>query len=134
MPEIGAQVPQEGGNKGIYRFRYFLRSDFSYRIWKFAPRLGMTLMNERISGPGGTTMLQNGGSNTYQEFTLPAGARTARSLTFDLGLEYFFARYHQRPISFRAQTLVFAPFNSMRRNVSYALMFTFYLGKQETNP
>lgn len=117
-PELLWVLPQ--GSNGVSKNLFMVRLDGVWMgsdLWRL--RVGTSLMVNNIRGNGGTVTLNNGGSTS--EFYLPSESRTSVNNTIDLGGEVT-----MRDFAFRMQTYWYAPFKSERRQVSYALILSYY--------
>jgi hypothetical protein len=117
-PELLWVLPQ--GSDGVSKNLFMIRLD---AIWMggdwWRLRGGTSLMVNNIRGTGGSVTLENGGSTS--EFYLPAESRTAINNTIDFGGELTL-----RDFAFRFQTYWYAPLKSDRRQMSYALVLSYY--------
>ena len=119
VPEIDWVLPQNMGD-GVMKNLFMVRLDGAWQGgegWRL--RIGTSLMVNNIKGSGGTRSVRNGGSTS--NFYLPPESRTAVNNTLDFAAE---AMYEQ--FAFRFQTYTYALFRNDRRQLSYALILTYY--------
>lgn len=119
-PEFGVLIPDSTRDPLISKMSYFFLGSLGFEIQDWVLRAGLGLSMTRISGKGGTQVLDNGNGQT--SFPMPEGSATSRNVTLNLGTEYFL---HQN-ISARLETSVYNLINSRNRAFTYQLAFYYH--------
>lgn len=131
-PEFGFLIPDSTRDPLISKMTYFFLGSLGFEIRDWVLRSGLGLSMTRISGDGGTQVLDNGAGQT--SFPMPEGSATSRNVILNLGAEYF---VHQ-DWSARLETSVFNPINSRNRSFTYQLAIYYHfhdlLGLKKSKP
>jgi hypothetical protein len=131
-PEFGVLIPDSTRDPLVSKMTYFFLGSFGYELRDWVVRAGLGLSMTRISGDGGTQVLDNGNGQT--SFPMPEGSATSRNVILNLGTEYFI---HQ-DWSARVESSVYNPINSRNRAFTYQLAFYYHfhdlLGLKKSKP
>lgn len=119
-PEFGILIPDSTRDPLISKMTYFFLGSLGFEIRDWVIRAGLGLSMTRISGDGGTQVLDNGNGQT--SFPMPEGSATSRNVILNLGTEYFI---HQ-DWSSRLETSVYNPANSRNRSFTYQIAFYYH--------
>jgi hypothetical protein len=114
-PEFGLLIPDSTRDPLISKMTYFFLGSLGYEIRDWVLRAGLGLSMTRISGKGGTQVLDNGSGQT--SFPMPEGSATSRNVILNLGTDYFL----HPDWSARIETSVYNPINSRNRSFTYQL-------------
>jgi len=86
-------------------------------------QLGSSLYFTRFSAEGGTSELPNGGGTT--NFPLPEEPKTVTNITADIAVEFKLTSH----FAIKTQAMIFNPFNSRNKSLTYSIMFNYYFGR-----
>lgn len=114
-PEFSILWPDSTRDSQISKMTFFVLGAIGYEIRDWVVRAGLGLQMTRISGDGGTQLLDNGTGQT--SFPMPEGSATSRNLITNIGADYFF----HADWSARAETTIYNPTNSRNRAFGYQL-------------
>ncbi len=114
-PEFGFLYPDSTKDPLISKMTYFFLGSLGYEVRDWVLRAGLGLSMTKISGKGGTQVLNNG--NQPESFPMPEGSATSRNVILNLGTDYFV----HSDWSARAETSIYNPVNSRNRSFTYQL-------------
>lgn len=132
FPEVGLLIPDSTRDSGISKMTFFVLGGVGYEINDWVLRFGLGLQMTRISGDGGTQLLDNGNGQT--SFPMPEGSANSRNLITNLGVDYFF----HSDWSARLESTIYNPINSRNRAFGYQLAVHYHFhdifssGKKKT--
>lgn len=121
-PEFNWVLPQSAEDTHIITNTLMYRLDLGYSFSEnFNLRFGTSIMQLNQHGRGGESTQRNGTSTST--FYYPDENRSSINNTLDFGGEILIEQFAIRP-----QVFAYSIFREDRRQFSYALFFTYYLG------
>jgi len=120
FPEFGFLIPDSTRDPLISKMTFFVLGGLGYAINDWVLRIGLGLQMTRISGKGGTQVLDNGTGQT--SFPMPDSTATSRNVITNLGVDYFF----HSDWSARVESTIYNPINSRNRSFGYQLAVQYH--------